>query len=201
MASIRPVSSYKSFNPFWANAQLYSQLAKDSFYTSRWQDKLRVWFGRTGWRPKDVAERFPFEKAPLSSFKKFHPALAAPVTYYSVAQHVVLLSITVYLLLFIEALSGTHQLILVATIVAMSIQNGFILSGSKLALALEGPRLLIFPLMWLGSGLIIPAAILSGACLVSMIMLVRAVRSSVTLSNMAESMSSEDSDTQVSISS
>ena len=191
----------KSFNPLWANAQLYSQLVKDSFYTSRWQDKLRVWFGRTGWRPDDVAERFPHEKAPLSSFKKFNPALAAPVTYYSVVQHVIVLSITVYLLLFIEALSGAHQLILVVTIVAMSIQNGFVLAGSKLALALEGPRLLIFPLMWLGSGIVFPAAIFSGACLISMIMLVRAVRSSVTLSNMSNSVSSEDTDTPVSISS
>ena len=116
-------------------------------------------------------------------------------------QHVIVLSITVYLLLFIEALSGAHQLILVVTIVAMSIQNGFVLAGSKLALALEGPRLLIFPLMWLGSGIVFPAAIFSGACLISMIMLVRAVRSSVTLSNMSNSVSSEDTDTPVSISS
>jgi len=166
----------KSFNPLWANLQVYSQLAKDSYHTRRWKDKLRVWFGRTGWRPDDVAARFPQHKAPLSEFEKFNPQLEASITRYSVLQHVVMLGITLYLLIGANTLSGTHQLILAITIVVMSIQNGFILAQSKLALAMEGPRLLVFPLLWLGGGMLIPAAILAIANTVSFIMLVRAVR-------------------------
>jgi alkylglycerol monooxygenase len=34
-------------------------LARDSWHTRRWADKLRVWFKPPGWRPADVAARFP----------------------------------------------------------------------------------------------------------------------------------------------
>lgn len=169
----------KSFNPLWANAQIYAQLARDSFYTRKWKDKLRVWFGRTGWRPADVAERFPVVKAPLSEFKKYHPSIAPAITRYSIVQHVILLAITLFLLLNVNTLSGAHQLILVVTIVIMSVQNGFILSQSKFALIMEGPRLLILPLLWFGSGLLIPSGVFAAASLGSLLLLMRAVNQSV----------------------
>ena len=49
----------RSWNPLWANMEVYHQMVSDAWQTERLRDKLRVWGSRTGWRPKDVMERFP----------------------------------------------------------------------------------------------------------------------------------------------
>nr|WP_233095128.1 hypothetical protein [Alteromonas sp. IB21] len=87
-----------------------------------------------------------------------------------------MLCITAYLLVNITSLSIEHQLVAVATVVAMSIQNGFILSKAKVALALEGPRLLVFPLMWVASGMGMAATLYSASSMVSLLVLANAVR-------------------------
>ncbi len=50
----------RSFNPLRGIFQVYAALARDAWYTRRWQDKLRLWFMPPGWRPDDVAQRFPY---------------------------------------------------------------------------------------------------------------------------------------------
>jgi alkylglycerol monooxygenase len=52
-------SPLRSWNPLWANLEVYSALVFDSWHTRRWRDKLRVWFNPPGWRPADVAAKFP----------------------------------------------------------------------------------------------------------------------------------------------
>jgi len=49
----------RSFNPLRGIFQVYASLAQDAWHTRRWQDKLRVWFMPPGWRPDDVALKFP----------------------------------------------------------------------------------------------------------------------------------------------
>ena len=49
----------RSWNPLWANMEVYHQMVCDAWQTERLKDKLRVWGSRTGWRPKDVQKRFP----------------------------------------------------------------------------------------------------------------------------------------------
>ena len=52
-------SPLNSWDPLWANAEVYTALLHDSWHARRWGDKLRVWFKPPGWRPADVAARFP----------------------------------------------------------------------------------------------------------------------------------------------
>jgi sterol desaturase/sphingolipid hydroxylase (fatty acid hydroxylase superfamily) len=52
-------SPLRSWNPVWANLQVYAGLMRDTWHTRRWADKLRVWFMPPEWRPADVAARFP----------------------------------------------------------------------------------------------------------------------------------------------
>ena len=77
-----------NWNPFWANLQVYDYLWFDARRAGRWQDKLGVWFRRTGWRPADVAERYPKPAADLARFRKFDPALQAGLKRYVVWQFV-----------------------------------------------------------------------------------------------------------------
>jgi sterol desaturase/sphingolipid hydroxylase (fatty acid hydroxylase superfamily) len=55
----RPVSTW---NPIKINFQHLWLLAKDAWRTQSLQDKARVWFMPTGWRPPDVAEQYPVKK-------------------------------------------------------------------------------------------------------------------------------------------
>ncbi len=78
----------QSWNPFWANLQVYDYLLFDATRTRRWRDKLKVWIGRTGWRPDDVQARFPKQRADLSRFAKYNPAVPRAAQWYVVAQFV-----------------------------------------------------------------------------------------------------------------
>jgi alkylglycerol monooxygenase len=49
----------RSFNPLRAVVQVYGALLHDAWHAQRWQDKLKVFVMRPGWRPADVAQRFP----------------------------------------------------------------------------------------------------------------------------------------------
>ena len=65
-----------SFDPLRAILGPYAPLLRDSWHTRQWRDKLAVWFKPPGWRPADVATRFP--EAPFSLDEAMHihdPAL------------------------------------------------------------------------------------------------------------------------------
>ena len=90
LASDPPVygirGALKSWNPVRALTHIYVDMFRDSWHTARWRDKLRVWVARTGWRPDDVARRFPHTKTDLDGFRKFDPAVPPLVGVYAFAQ-------------------------------------------------------------------------------------------------------------------
>lgn len=49
----------RSFDPLWANLQVFAAIARESMRATRWRDRLRVWVKPPDWRPADVATRFP----------------------------------------------------------------------------------------------------------------------------------------------
>ena len=75
-----------NWNPFWANLQVYDYLLFDSLRAKSWKDKLGVWFRRTGWRPPDVEERYPKQRADLSGFEKFDPPVSTGLRRYVMGQ-------------------------------------------------------------------------------------------------------------------
>ncbi|MGX5663985.1 lysoplasmalogenase family protein [Diaphorobacter nitroreducens] len=81
-----------SWDPLWANAQVYAGLLHDSWHASRWADKLRVWLKAPGWRPADVAQRFPKPAFNLHDMPLFDPPLSAPLRWFAGMQFVLLLA-------------------------------------------------------------------------------------------------------------
>ncbi|MGC8099491.1 sterol desaturase family protein [Metapseudomonas otitidis] len=75
-----------SWNPLWANLQFYAQLWQDAVRARSWWDRLRIWFMRTGWRPADVAERYPLAKPDLARFRKYEVPLSPARTAYAALQ-------------------------------------------------------------------------------------------------------------------
>ena len=49
----------QTWNPIKINFQHLTLLIQDAWRAADWRDKLRIWFMPTGWRPADVAARFP----------------------------------------------------------------------------------------------------------------------------------------------
>jgi alkylglycerol monooxygenase len=82
----------QSWDPLWANGEVYWGLLRDSWHTRRWADKLRVWFKPPGWRPADVAARFPAPAFDLATVQRFAPPMSATVRWFAGAQFVGLLA-------------------------------------------------------------------------------------------------------------
>jgi alkylglycerol monooxygenase len=64
----------RSFNPLWANVEVYAALARDAARTGSWWDKLRIWFKPPGWRPTDVAARFPKPPFRIEQVERYDPS-------------------------------------------------------------------------------------------------------------------------------
>jgi uncharacterized membrane protein YhhN len=80
-----------SWDPLWANAEVYWALAKDSWHTRSWGDKLRVWLKPPGWRPADVAQRFPKPPFDMARVQMFEPAISPTVAWFAGLNFTVLL--------------------------------------------------------------------------------------------------------------
>jgi sterol desaturase/sphingolipid hydroxylase (fatty acid hydroxylase superfamily)/uncharacterized membrane protein YhhN len=80
-----------SWDPLWANGEVYWGLLKDSWHTARWADKLRVWFKPPGWRPADVAARFPSPAFDIARVQRFAPPMARSVQVFSAVQFALML--------------------------------------------------------------------------------------------------------------
>lgn len=83
MPEIKPVYGVsrpvRTWNPIKINFLHAWLMLKDAWRTRSWYDKIRVWFMPTGWRPADVAERYPvFKIADVYHFDKYDtPATTA----------------------------------------------------------------------------------------------------------------------------
>ena len=78
-----------NWNPIWANFQVYNYLLFDARKAQRWQDKIGVWFRRTGWRPADVAATYPKATTDLTHFEKYDPVISPGMRRYVLAQFAV----------------------------------------------------------------------------------------------------------------
>jgi len=92
----RPVQTW---NPIKINFMHFWLLAKDAWHTKAWRDKLRIWFMPTGWRPADVAERYPVYKIEnVYDFNKYNTSESSRLLgAWSWLQLIVLLLLICYL--------------------------------------------------------------------------------------------------------
>ncbi|HPM67474.1 MAG TPA: sterol desaturase family protein [Piscinibacter sp.] len=100
-------SPLRSWNPLWANLQVYRELALDSWRAASWGDKLRVWLKPPGWRPADVAARWPRPAFDIRAVQRFDPPLPSRAALAASALFVLLLAATALLLWHAHLLSGT----------------------------------------------------------------------------------------------
>jgi alkylglycerol monooxygenase len=91
----RPV---RTWNPIKINFMHMWLLIQDAWHAQRWWDKLRVWFMPLGWRPQDVAEKYPVYKIDdVYNFEKYNPHNSKALLVWSWAQMTMLLLFISYL--------------------------------------------------------------------------------------------------------
>ena len=83
-------SPLQSWNPLWANVEVYWAMLKDSWHARNWLDKVRLWIKPPGWRPADVAARFPKAEFDIQH-ARYNPPMSRALKWYCIAQFVLLL--------------------------------------------------------------------------------------------------------------
>jgi sterol desaturase/sphingolipid hydroxylase (fatty acid hydroxylase superfamily) len=143
----------KSWDPLWANVHVYSQLFKDCWHAKRWQDKLLIWFKRTGWRPTDVEKNYPLGRVDLTKFKKFDIPLSLTNKWYSLLQYSLVAFVGLLLMMNVAAFTLAEQFLVVLFVIYGSVSVGLVLENNPLAIYLEWLKysliiltLMIYPL-------------------------------------------------------
>ncbi len=86
----------RSWNPLWANLQVYGGMFADALQTSSWKEKLTLWFRKTGYRPKDVAS--PMKMPDIHGYQNYDPGINSSLKIYIVVQFMALLVGTTFLI-------------------------------------------------------------------------------------------------------
>jgi hypothetical protein len=159
--SDRPVygtrAPLRSWNPLWANAEVYWNTARDMWRTRRWRDKLLLWLKPPGWQPADLAARYP-KPAFAMPLERFEPPLARAMTVYVLAQFALLLAMVTQFLALAATADVPTLLGYAGYLVASLWLLGALLEGRRWAAWLELARVLgtaVVPLVsgrWFGIG-------------------------------------------------
>ncbi|AOG21450.1 lysoplasmalogenase family protein [Acidovorax sp. RAC01] len=118
-----------SWDPLWANAQVYAGLAHDSWHARSWADKLRVWVKPPGWRPSDVAQRFPKPAFSLAQMQRYQPPMSRAVQWFALAQFAALLAGVAVFLWRADAAPLAHNAIWFAVLLTAQWSLGAVMQG------------------------------------------------------------------------
>ncbi len=91
----RPVQTW---NPIKINFMHLWLLVQDAWHADKFEDKFKIWFMPLGWRPDEVAKKYPIQKInDVFHFQKYDPATAKGVIGWSWVQLAILLVFLSYL--------------------------------------------------------------------------------------------------------
>jgi sterol desaturase/sphingolipid hydroxylase (fatty acid hydroxylase superfamily) len=143
----------RSWNPVWANLHYYWSIARDSWDAGSWKDKIRVWLARPGWRPPDVAARFPKTVYDVHrDFVKFDPPRSLLLSCYGFVQFAALMAANSHFLVLLPGLAPALNIAYFTFILASLVVVGGVLENRKAFLRLEAARLALTGLTILAAG-------------------------------------------------
>ena len=173
----------KSWNPVWANLHYYLAMAKDAWHARRWTDKVKVWFAHPGWRPADVAARFPKpEYDPQRDFARFDPPRGLLLSVYALVQFIAVIATNSHFLSVLPKAGLITTLAYFAYITFTLISLGGVLENRRSFLALEAARLgltataVLATRAWFGASAPVLAPAIAGFCALALVFLAYAAR-------------------------
>lgn len=118
-----------SWDPLWANLEVYWALARESWRTPRWGDKLALWFKPPGWQSADMARANPKPAFTLASVRTFNPPLTRAQQGFATLQFVLALGAVLAFLWHADAMPLIDAAIWCAAIAAGLWATGRMLQG------------------------------------------------------------------------
>ena len=115
-----------SWNPLWANFQVFSIMIKDTIKTKSWKDKIKVWFSKTYWRPEDCIE----EKDPNEFYKKFNPEITTDIKLFSFFQMLFTISVSGAVITFISNHAYNEIITFGLYIIALTSLTGYLMQSN-----------------------------------------------------------------------
>ena len=105
----RPV---RTWNPIKINFQHLWLMMKDAWRTKSWKEKFTLWFRKTGYRPKDVEEKYPvYRIEDVYAFEKYETRSSLGLNIWSWVQVMMILFFVAYLfgnIALINGLDGSY---------------------------------------------------------------------------------------------
>jgi sterol desaturase/sphingolipid hydroxylase (fatty acid hydroxylase superfamily) len=126
-----------SWDPLWANVEVYAALARKSRHAARWSDKLRVWWKPPGWRPAAAAPADPVwgsEYFDAARLVRYDPPTTRAVRTFATVQLVAAIVATLPLLWFSDTLDRWITIAAATAITGMLWVTGAVLQG-RIAIA------------------------------------------------------------------
>ncbi|MBV8621076.1 MAG: sterol desaturase family protein [Curvibacter sp.] len=127
-------SPLDSWDPLWANAEVYWALLRDAWRTRRWRDRLQIWWRPPGWQPADVAQRFPRPAFDLRQVRRHEVPQSRARALFCTLQFAVLLAGAALFLWHAEGMDTLHALGWFGTLLAGLWALGALLQGRLLPL-------------------------------------------------------------------
>ena len=121
------VSALQSWNPVWANFQIFSTMVKDTIKTKKYSDKVKVWFSKTYWRPEDCIET----KDPKEFYVKFNPVITNDIKVFSFLQLLFTSIVSGSVLFFFAEYNYNEIIVFGLAITLLSSMTGLLLEGKR----------------------------------------------------------------------
>lgn len=157
----RPV---KTWNPIKINFQHLWLMITDAWRAENFSDKLKIWFMPTGWRPADVAQKYPVYKIEDPyNFQKYDPPSSTLLAVWSWVQLIMLLLFISYLFGNIAAIGKPDMFIYGAFVFLMVYAFTELMDGSRYAVlwevlkAASGIAIIFYQGDWFGISVYAPA--------------------------------------------
>ena len=130
------VKALNSWNPIWANFQVFYNMFLDSMRTKKLSDKFKVWYAPTYWRPSDVEEKYPSKPVDLKN--KYNPFMSTSTKVFAAIQMLAMILISNSLFLNINSFSYEQVAIFGAILVVIPTITALLMQNSPFALLSVG---------------------------------------------------------------
>lgn len=137
----------ESWDPLWANLEVYADLARKSRHAERWRDKLLVWFKPPGWLPAGASGAAWHKPAfELATVRTYDPPMTPQVQRFALLQLTAAIVGTTPLLWYSETLPRATLVAASLAVVALLWFTGAVMQGRlrlQTALAVEAATLAV----------------------------------------------------------
>jgi sterol desaturase/sphingolipid hydroxylase (fatty acid hydroxylase superfamily) len=120
-----------SWDPLWANLEVYARLCATAWHTPRWRDKLAVWFKPPGWQPAGALPKPSFD---IAKVQRFAPPLSRDQQWFASLQYLGLMGAGTLYLWHADAMPWVDVALYCAALCAAAWATGCYLQGRLRAL-------------------------------------------------------------------